>query len=402
MGITVGYFQRSEILQSQTSVFSILEDASSLMSEELKACEAISHSSIKVIKRSDRSWKTWSLHALLRVFRRHLGRPISKRPKGSNRLKPPASVRRKCTITERKVEDIWVYDFALKDKTKCYKYEERKERARRQRIYYFAGGGWQMPPDSSHWKFLAALLGELPHGATISLVSYPLAPRSPAPITFPQLMRLYDTELARAAAEDEIVTLMGDSSGGEIVLCLPLEALTRDPSTTLKPHSILAICPSVDLSRANPVLKEVQKSDPILKVNFVTNTAKGWAGDWDLEDPRISPLFSEHLDELANAGVRVDGCTAGSDILGPDGVLFRTKLARLGVKGEWLQWEKMMHVWPLVKTYGISPEADEAFIWIADLLRRRGEEGVVDRKVLGDGEEEGSGRSEDVGGKEKV
>lgn len=360
--------------------------------EELKESEIISHSSIKVTKRTDRSWRTWLLHGLLRTFRRHLGRPIRKRPKGSVRLKAPSSVKRKCTVVERKVEDIWVYDFTLKDKTKCYRYKERDERARKQRIYYFAGGGWQMPPDSSHWKFLTALLEELPHGATISLVSYPLAPKNPAPVTFPQLMRLYDIELARAAREDEIVTFAGDSSGGEIVLCLPLEALSKDPNA-LHPHSILAICPSTDLSRTNPVLRQVQKCDPILKVNFVKRTAERWAGDWDKRDPRISPLFSEHLDALAKAGVRVDGCTAGSDILGPDGVLFRTKLAKSGVQGEWLQWEKMMHVWPLVKTYGISPEAQEAFLWIADLLRRRGEECAVDKKVLGNttSSSEGSG-----------
>jgi acetyl esterase/lipase len=289
----------------------------------------------------------------------------------------------------------------LKDQAKCYKYAERNERAKRQRIYYFNGGGWQLPADGSHWKFATALLNELPYGTIMSLVSYPLAPNNPAPISFPQLMRLYHTEIARATAEDEIVTFAGDSSGGNVALCLPLEALTQDPNA-LHPHSILAICPSTDLTRSNPKLREFQKHDPILKVKFVMSTAKAWAGDWDKRDPRISPLFSEHINVLAKAGVRVDGCTGGSDLLGPDCVLFRDKLAENGVLGEWLEWDKMMHVWPLVKTYRISPEADEAFLWIADLLRRRGEEGVLDEKVLGVTASEESGESGDLIESQKI
>lgn len=305
-------------------------------------------------------------------------------------------------MVERRVDDIWVYDVSLKDPTTSYGYADRDENARRQRIYYFNGGGWQLPADGSHWKFATALLTELPHGAVMSLVSYPLAPNNAAPISFPQLLRLYHTEMARAAAADEIVTFAGDSSGGNIAICLPLEALTQDP-TALHPHSILAICPSTDLTRSNPKLRELEKHDPILKVNFVKSTAKAWAGDWDKRDPRISPLFSEHIDVLAKAGVRVDGCTGGSDLLGPDGVLFREKLAANGVLGEWLEWDKMMHVWPLVKTYGISPEADAAFFWIADLLRKRGEEGVViEEKVLDVISSEESGGSGDLVTEQKI
>jgi hypothetical protein len=84
--------------------------------------------------------------------------------------------------------------------------------------------------------------------------------------------------------------------------------------------------------------------------------------------------------------MKVDGCTGGYDILGPDGVLFRTKLARNHVEGEWLDWDKMMHVWPLIECYGICPESHEAFLWIADLLRRR-LDGVEEDKVVLNGVE---------------
>jgi acetyl esterase/lipase len=339
------------------------------MSEVLKGSE-VTNTSIKVFKRTERTWQTWLLHALLRPFRNHVGRPGKQWPEGSPRCKIPSSSKRTCNIVERRVEDVWLYDMTLKDAPT--KIPEKSTGKRPHRMYFWAGGGWQSPPGTSHWKFLAALLQELPH-ATVTIISYPLAPVSPAPVAFPHLLRLYDTLLKESASKGEVVTLVGDSSGGEIVLCLPLEALRLDINAP-KPQSIMAICPSTDLSRQNPIIKRMEKHDPILKSKFINETASRWAGGWDLKDPRISPLHSNELDLFRKAGIKVDGCTAGYDILGPDGVLFRTKLAKNGVEGEWLQWEKMMHCWPIAKAYRISPESEEAFQWIADVLKRRSEE----------------------------
>lgn len=66
-------------------------------------------------------------------------------------------------------------------------------------IYYFAGGGFRAPPSSEHWKFCAQLASALslpPLGNTtiaeraetharVVLVSYPLAPHSPARDSLP-------------------------------------------------------------------------------------------------------------------------------------------------------------------------------------------------------------------------
>lgn len=66
-------------------------------------------------------------------------------------------------------------------------------------IYYFAGGGFRAPPSSEHWKFCAQLASSLslpPLGNTstaeraetaahMTLVSYPLAPNSPARDSLP-------------------------------------------------------------------------------------------------------------------------------------------------------------------------------------------------------------------------
>ena len=65
---------------------------------------------------------------------------------------------------------------------------------RHKHIYYFAGGGWQTPPSKEHWKFcshLATRLTQKGHPTSVTLVSHPLAPNSPASRTLPILERLY-------------------------------------------------------------------------------------------------------------------------------------------------------------------------------------------------------------------
>jgi acetyl esterase/lipase len=329
---------------------------------------------IKVTTKTRRTITTATIFKIMRLFGTLLARPGKKFPAGSPQLTAPSSTQKKCNICERKVKDVWVYDLTLKKQPPSKKIKPAKTH----RIYYFVGGGWQAPPTPSHWKFLVALLQKLPN-TIISLISYPLAPDSPAPIAFPVLLNMYHALLAESAGESEIVTLAGDSAGGNIVLCLVLEALHLDPSCQT-PYSIMAICPSADMRREHPSLSGLERNDPILRIPFIKSTAKAWTGEWEFNDRRVSPIEAD-VSTLSTLGIKVDGLTAGYDLLGPDGVLFREKLEENGVEGEWLHWEKMMHCWPLASVYGVFPESKEGFKWIVEVLAKRGRDGDVDLKT---------------------
>lgn len=335
-------------------------------------------STIHVTHRHDASMITRIFHKLIRPFGHKLAAAETEYPAGSPQLSPPSCIKKISDIHERRVDDIWIYDLRLK-KTLPVITEKRKAP---HRIYYFAGGGWQMPPSPSHWKFFQAMLQILPDTTTITVISYPLAPNSPAPIAIPQLLKLYTTLLADSAQKHETVTLAGDSAGGNLVLCLPLEALRCNPYAP-HPHSIMAICPSANMKRGYPEIQKIENFDPILRIPFIEKTAREWKGEWDDSDPRVSPICAD-LGLLQRAGIKVDGVTGGYDLLAHDGVQFREKLREARVEGEWLQWDKMMHCWPLAKTYGISPESEEAFQWIVRVLNRRAEEGCRNGKdVMG-------------------
>lgn len=319
--------------------------------------------SIIITRRHGRSIRMLLMQKFVKPFNSLLVKPPKKVfPAGSPRIECHKKAAKTIECSEREVEGIYLYDLTPKDR--------RDEKRKNKRLYYFCGGGWRAPASSEHWALLAELTKELPDIA-ITLVSYPLAPNSPAPIAFPQLMKLYRAVMKAAQEADEEVILGGDSAGGNIVFCMILAALAEDVENGTElpcPKTIFAMSPSTDLTRGNPDMDKIQKKDPLLRKSFVVDTAKGWSADWDARDTRVSPLYAD-VSLLAKRGITVHGLTGGYDILGPDALLFREKLSEASVRGEWLAWDKQMHCFPLAFTFKFR-ECIAGKDWILDVLRR--------------------------------
>lgn len=323
-----------------------------------------SESKIKVTKRTDRSAYMFALEHLIKPFNTSIIKPKKAFPPGSNQLIPYKNATKRCEVSERKVEDIYIYDMSPKAKSAAT--NGSGDIKSKKRIYYFCGGAWQMPPSSQHWGMCAEMAHQL-RDSQVSVVSYPLAPNSPAPVAFPSLMRMYKRLLEDAEKVGERVVFVGDSSGGNIVLCLVLAALAEDANAKC-PVAVMVISPSSDLRETNPDIKKVEQHDPILRLPFTLENANKWRGEWAADDPHVTPLLAD-VELFAKRNVQVHGVVAGYDLLSPDAILFRDKCARAGVQGEWLEWDKQMHVFPLAWSYGL-PESVEAKDWILDVLRR--------------------------------
>lgn len=319
-------------------------------------------SSIKVTYRDDRSIPMLLLQNFIRPFNSTIVKSRSVRPAGSQQLEPSSVVKKKIDATERVVEDMYLYDIIPKAASQS----NGEKQPPRKRLYYFAGGAWQMTPSSQHWAFVAELATQLTD-TLVTLVSYPLAPKSPAPVAFPAMMKLYRRLMADAAAANDEAILVGDSAGGNIILSLVANDLMENPDAPC-PKTVLAISPSTDMRRENEAIKTVEKHDPILRIPYIKNSAKTWCGDWDPSDTRVSPLLAD-LAPIARRGIQIHGVTGLYDILSPDGILFREKCKEAGIHGEWLEWNKQMHVFPLTFPYKL-PEGTAALEWILDVLRR--------------------------------
>ena len=327
-------------------------------------------SSIKLTKRGDRTFLASLLYSFISPFGYYLSKPGKSLPTGSPRLTPHSSLLSRFYIKERQVDDVWIYDMTIKAKkakrSPNSSVDSLDSAVPRKRIYYIAGGSFCMPPSTEHWKFCGEICAQLPD-AKISIISPPLAPFTPAPDAFPQLLQLYRSLMKEAHRTGESVTFVGDSSGGNLVLALTLGALAEDALAKL-PDSVLAISPIVDLGLGNPDVKVAAKSDPLLRLPTECWAASSWAGPWGVSDPRLSPLLAD-LSLLHSNRVKVHGVIGGYDLLAPDAKLFRQRCEEAGVQGEWLEWDKQIHCFPIIYGWGLK-ESIEAKNWIIDVLRK--------------------------------
>ena len=336
--------------------------------------------SIRTIHRSDKSLYMSILQHVIRPLKNIPGliKPAKTYPGESLQLKIPKSARQ-CHIQERQVEGVYIYDLTsastravVPPATKAKVSEDVDSKtpapnsspgSKEHRIYYFAGGSFRSPPSGQHWKFLTGIATKFPNAA-LSIISPPLAPKSPAPKAFPQLLRMY-RELMREAAENkQRITFAGDSSGGNLAIALTLEALKEGPMYA--PDAVLMISPAVDSAKRNPKMLKLEPSDPVLSVGFTRKVTELWRGEWPASDPRVSPLHAD-LAVLKDRGIKIFAVTGGSDILTPDALLFRDKCVDVGVQGEWLHWEGQMHCFPLAFMYGLR-ESREGYEWIVGKL----------------------------------
>lgn len=328
---------------------------------------------IKVTFRDDRSVGMATLQFLIKPFRPRAVTPGKVMPGPSMKLKPHFFATGRCHYTERVLNGVYVYDLQGKKPTPS-DFPKR-------RIYYFSGGSWQMPPSIGHWRFCAEMARRIPN-STVSVVSHSLAPKSPAAISMPELAGLYKEAMAEAEREGETVVFAGDSSGGNIALCLTAWMVKEGQPP---PAAVMAICATVDLRHTDPAILVAETLDPIMTASFVNDAGRKWASkpgkqlgqdslpitsgtEWTVSDPRISPCHAQ-LDLLAEKNVRVHGVTASYDVLSPEAITFRGMLSRAGVEGKWLEWDKQMHCFPMAFGIGMS-ECTESVDWICDVLRR--------------------------------
>lgn len=334
---------------------------------------------MEITHHPNRSILTTIMHTFIRPFGPLITKMRDETPRGSPELDVPKHATTRAHVSHRVVSDVHIYDMtpklphmgALKSSS------QPPEKVRRKRIYYFAGGGWRMPASADHWALTSKLAASCPD-TTVSIVSYPLAPRNPAPESIPVLLALLPKLLDACAADNETAILAGDSAGGNLALALPLEmlraAVEEDASSPPPPMPahILVISPSTDLRRCNSEIPILERKDPLLRHGFVKATSDVWRGEWPAEDTRLSPLLLplDVLTALRDRGVKVHGVTGGYDILTPDALLFRDRLVEAGVGGSWLHWEKQMHVYPVAWRYGL-PESRKAKDWVVEVINKK-------------------------------
>lgn len=227
------------------------------------------------------------------------------------------------------------------------------QEAPRQTVFYFHGGAYVNQPNNQQFTMAARTAKET--GAEVVLMIYPKAP-------------LYTCSESCAACEEYYldyiekhdsgkVVFMGDSAGGGMALGMA-ELLKEDGKPG--PEELILISPWVDLAMENPDMETYLEHDPMLGIPGLRHIAEVWAGELDIRDPLVSPLYGD-LTGLCPVTL----FTGTWEVLCPDTMLLSEKLEAAGTDCALTVGENMIHCYPIIP----APEAKgaQAVIWDAIL-----------------------------------
>lgn len=219
-------------------------------------------------------------------------------------------------------------------------------------VLYIHGGAYYINFSPLHWKAMAEWAKTT--GCGIVTPNYPLLYRYTVKDAFPLMMQLYRKLQERFPAKR--ILIMGDSAGGGFTLALAQEILKRDSMDL--PGRLVLISPWVDVTGGDD---EIQKHDTFLNNEVLRHIGADWAGDIDVRDPMVSPIYGD-MQGLPPT----DLYTGTWEVFYTDIVKTFDKMKSVGVDVRLHIKEKMGHVYPLWP----CPEGKEARKEIAEIIKK--------------------------------
>ncbi len=214
----------------------------------------------------------------------------------------------------------------------------------KRKVIYLHGGAYCEQPLLPHFSFCDTIAAKTE--ATVMMPVYKKSPSFTFEATYEFLESFYKKLLEDTSPES--ILFMGDSSGGGLALafCEHLKVLGLP-----QPSKMVLISPWVDISMETPFDPEIEKHDPSLQREFLTQCALNWAGGTDVHDYRLSPI-NGNLHDLPPFLVYYGTYEAFL----ADARRFRDKCIEAGAPIDYREYEQMNHCFPI---YPI-PEAKKA------------------------------------------
>ena len=221
-------------------------------------------------------------------------------------------------------------------------------------IMYLTGGAYLNNPLTFHWKIINNVAKETNN--MVVMPNYLKSPNYTCDESYKALEAFFHNLCGREGVER--IILMGDSAGGG--MCLVLAQLMRDDfPKDLAPEEIILIAPWMDVSMDNEMTKEIDPYDPMLDRDGAIALGKLWAGDRDVHDPKVSPIYGNFRD----LG-RITMFAGDRDMLYADTVKFSEILTEQGVDHILVTEEGLNHPYPLFPI----PEAKKAQQIMFDII----------------------------------
>lgn len=221
-------------------------------------------------------------------------------------------------------------------------------------IIYYPGGGYLNNPLKYHWKIINKLCQET--NMPVLMPVYPKVPNFTCEESYETVMKFY---LDVVANEDiKKVVFIGDSSGGGMSLVMA-QLLRDEHPEVLQPAELILLSPWVDASSDNEEIKKIDPDDPMLDEYGLVEIGKLWAGDLDVHDPMVSPIYGS----FENLG-HITMFASTRDILCPDDIKLSEMLTEQGIEHTFVLEEGLNHPYALFPI----PEAKAARAVIVDAI----------------------------------
>lgn len=192
------------------------------------------------------------------------------------------------------------------------------------------------------------------------LIDYRLAPEHPFPAALEDSINAYRWLLTEGYDPTKII-LTGDSAGGGLALSTLVSL--RDSGDPL-PAGAVCLSPWTDLAVTGDSIKTKADADPINKPEFLKNSGPMYAGNYDLKNSLISPLYAD-LQGLPPLFVQV----GSEETLLDDSTRLAKRAKNAGVDVRLEVWEGMVHVFQ--SNAKILPEGRQAIDKIGLFMRQQ-------------------------------
>lgn len=201
-------------------------------------------------------------------------------------------------------------------------------------ILYTHGGAYVYGSPSTHEALISRLAEK--SGVAVFAYDYRLAPEHPFPAALEDAVAAFDYLLAQGMEPRDIV-LCGDSAGGGLSLALALAL--RDRGRQL-PAALAVISPWTDLTESGDSHYRNAEIDPLISSEELREDALLYAGNQDLHNPYISPLYGDFTGfppVLIHVGT--------NEVLLDDSRNLALEMDKQGVDVDIDIYEGMWHVW---------------------------------------------------------
>lgn len=224
-------------------------------------------------------------------------------------------------------------------------------------ILYFHGGGYVFGSPKVHRSLSYPLA--LHANADVFSLDYRRAPENPCPAAIDDAMAAY--QWLRVKGYDPAkISFIGDSAGAGLALAT-LQALKLNGEPV--PSCAVLYSPYLDLAIEGASAKANAERDAMFQLESVKMGGIHYAGDLDLKDPQVSPLYGEMR------GLPPLLVFASTDeILYDDSTRLVRRAEQEGIDVSFISREGLVHAWPIFNA--LMPEGKEAVVKSAAFVRK--------------------------------